>query len=69
MNAKAQMVIGLILGVVLLVEGSSLLTAPRGNSPGQGFGAILGAAVLLGAPCCFYLAWKGYQKSRSSNED
>jgi len=62
------MVIGLVLGVVLLVEGSSLLTAPRGSGPGQGFGAILGTAVLIGAPCCFYLAWKGYQKARSSDD-
>ncbi|HUA18907.1 MAG TPA: hypothetical protein VMB25_09190 [Bryobacteraceae bacterium] len=69
MNPKAQMVICLVLGVALLVEGSSLLTAPGSASPAAGFGRILGVAVVIGAPCCFYLAWKGYQKSRSSDDD
>lgn len=69
MNPKLQMVIGLVLGVLLLIEGSSLLTAPSGASLGAGFGRILGVSVLIGAPCCFFLAWRGYQKTRSSRDD
>jgi len=69
MNPKVQMVLGLVLGILFLIEGSSLFTAPFGDSPTRGLGVFLGIAILIAAPCCFFMAWKGYVKSRRSNED
>jgi len=69
MKPKFQMVLGLVLGVLFLVEGSSLFTAPSGDSPTRAFGIFIGITILIAAPCCFYMAWRGYLKSRSSDED
>jgi hypothetical protein len=50
MNPKVQMVIGIVLGVVLLIEGSSLFTAPSGPSPTRAFRFLMGITILIGAP-------------------
>jgi hypothetical protein len=50
MNPKVQMLTGILLGVVLLIEGPSLFTAPCGPAPTRAFGFLRGITILIEAP-------------------